>query len=239
MSITSGSVRATTNAFPASSNFLGAMTTTWSAMVFPSLGRLGSLACNPPGTAIQFQPPSLRADAISNTKVQFSCSSAVNATNGMDGNSLVTVAIRSFWPWVKYRCLRYCTSLCSAASIFDCCFALIPSSKPNNSSVQAASIATPPTTSTLASDHFGFSRTIPAATAKLAATAAIKSTTCGQNGSSEPEKKSLIFLYPLPAGDWQMIALAMTVGPVIKMALVNKMVLVNPLAVFAPPPNAA
>jgi hypothetical protein len=36
-----------------------------------------------------------------------------------------------------------------------------------------------------------------------------------------------------------MIALAMTVGPVIKMALVNKMVLLNPLAVFAPPPNAA
>jgi hypothetical protein len=81
------------------------------------------------------------------------------------------------------------------AMILDCCASLIPSSNPNNNSVQAASIATPPTTNTLASENFGFSRTIPAATAKLAAIASVKSTAWGQPGSNEPEKNLLTFLY--------------------------------------------
>jgi hypothetical protein len=74
--------------------------------------------------------------------------------------------------------------------------------------VHAASIATPPTTNMLASDHFGFSNTMPAATEKLATTAIAKSITWGQNGLNEPEKKSLIsYLYLLAVGSWLVVAI--------------------------------
>jgi hypothetical protein len=87
-------------------------------------------------------------------------------------------------------------------SILDCCALLIPSSNPNNRRVQIASNATPPTTSTLAIDHFGDSITMPIATAKLATIATDKSIMWGHNGSSEPEKNVLIYFYLAAAGSW-------------------------------------
>jgi hypothetical protein len=211
MSITAGSVRAITRSFPTSSNSLGAITTTWSAMVSPSVGRLRSLGCNPPGTAIQFQPPFLRANPISNTEVQFSCCRVVTATNGMDGYFLVSLAIRSCWPSVKYRWLRYCISFRSAASIFDCCFSLIPSSNTNRKIVQSAPTAIPTTMSQnatrwTAAEYLGRSNIIPTPTAMLARTAEDNNTTWGQNGASSPEINELMNVKIAAMLGWLVVA---------------------------------
>ncbi len=68
-------------------------------------------------------------------------------------------------------------------------------------------IATPPMTRAFADDHFGFSKTIPIATAKLAAMAADNKMTWGRKGSSEPEKNALIYLYLCAAIGWFVVAI--------------------------------
>ena len=99
--------------------------------------------------------------------------------------------------------LSFCPRIIACcASMADCWRLLIPSSKPNSSNVHTASKATPPTTNALASDHFGFSRTIPIATAKLATMAIPNSIAWGQVGSSEPEKNSLTWLHLAAATSW-------------------------------------
>lgn len=83
--------------------------------------------------------------------------------------------------------------------ILDCCAELIPSSKANRNIVQRASTAIPATTSQNATlwmdeEYLGPSRIIPAPTAQLASTLIANNQTCGQNGSTPPERNPLTYV---------------------------------------------
>jgi hypothetical protein len=183
----------------------------------------GCVTTPPSGQLIHSQPAPSNASAISLAKSIGSAPTAAKA-------NFVPLNIFNFSDSSDFCCKvsRLGANRVSSAMIFDCWTLLIPSSKPNSKSVQTASIATPPTTSKLANDHFGFSRTIPIATAKLATIAAVNNTAWGQVASREPEKNPLTWLYLTAADSWLLVAII----AVAKMALDPKKALEWQLQLF-------
>jgi len=158
----------------------------------------------------RIHPAAFRFLSMTQANTKASEPTATESIYGWGANDLIASINAACWSSERTRGASFFSSemiVFCCASIVDCCLPLIPSSKPNNRSVHAASTATPPTTSTLASENLGFSRTIPAATAKLATIAVVSSALWGQKGSNEPEKNSPAILYILAVCSWFGVAL--------------------------------
>jgi hypothetical protein len=153
------------------------------AVVTVAAGPYGGVPIGGAGGSF-FHPANSSAKLISLHKSQASSEpAATRPENSWPENGFIFSMMRSLNSWEIERG----ASRVSNAMILDCCALLIPSSKINNQTVQAASIATPPITSHLAtrwveSGYSLASRIIPAATANEANMLTDKSQKWGQNG---------------------------------------------------------